>query len=48
MQCEGEEKVQMETEPDQVIYEWFYYEHETKLDQLCERLNTKGIRERRL
>lgn len=45
MQTEG---IQKETDPNQVIYEWFYYDHETQIDQLCERLNTKGIRERRL
>ena len=38
----------MEVDPNHMRYEWFYYEHETQLDQLCERLNTKGIRERRL
>lgn len=31
-----------------VTYQWYYYEREEQLDQLIERLNFKGIRERRL
>ena len=31
-----------------VVYSWYYYDREEQLDQLIERLNYKGLRERRL
>lgn len=31
-----------------VVFSWYYYDREEQLDQLIERLNAKGLRERRL
>lgn len=47
--AEGEEKIVTSLpESTKSVYSWFYYEREDHLDQLIDRLNFKGIRERKL